>query len=416
MGRFLVSLLAGMLVIVGGWYGWLRADSVDAVVTDAARGIAPDDAPAQDVTSGTPPSDLPTNPDMTISHTDTPKGEPCSRARPSSESGMDRLMDRLDEEPRMQGGDHGGSAALADGRRMFVYGDTIRDPVTVSPFMVRNSVLVANEGCVTPVRGPGGAAVIPDEEDNTGHWPMSLRSIAVDGGTTVQVITNRVRQTNDESAFQTLGTSLVTFEVPTDRMPQVVDTQPLAPDPEDWRTPNWGAAMWDHDGKTYVFGTASNETKTSAGWSLHVARTDPEDLGDMDRWEYWDGQQWTDDAPDPATNESAQLIPADHGVSHVLSVFERDGSWYALSKEGDYHGDMLAVWKAPSVTGPWTKHEIQPLDNSQSIQRYTPLAHPKFRTASGRLLVSWSESPKDHGFYYTNPALYRPEFDEITLP
>lgn len=417
MGRFLVSVIAGMLVIVGGWYGWLRADTVDALVTDAARGLAPDDALATDVTpEGEAPSGMPTDPQTTISIADTRAGQPCPLPQPTSEGGMDRLMDALDDEPRLEGGDHGGSVALADGRRMFVYGDTIRDPVTISPFMVRNSVLVANGGCVQPMLADDGAAVIPDDPDNTGYWPMSLRAVAVDGGTKVQVITNRVRQTDDGSVFQTLGTSLVTFEVPTDRMPRVVDTKPLAPDPEDWRTPNWGASMWDHDGKTYVFGTASNAAKASLGWSLHVARTDPQHLGDMDHWEYWDGTQWTDEAPDPATNESAQLIPSDHGVSHVLSVFERNGSWYAVSKEGDYHGDALAVWKAPSVTGPWTKHTIRPLENTQGIQRYTPLAHPDFATASGRLLVSWSESPADHARYRTDPELYRPEFDEISLP
>lgn len=416
MGRFLVSYLAGMLVILGGWYGWARADAVDERVGAAAEGLTPGDTtPGRTQDRGAPPAGMPTNPDASISVTDSPPGEHCERPRASGADGMDRLMDRLDDEPLLRGGDHGGSAILADGRRMFVYGDTIRDPVTVSPFMVRNSVLVADDGCVTAVEGPDRAAVVSDDRDNTGYWPMSLRSIAVDGGTKVQVVMNRVRE-DREHTFQTLGTSLVTFEVPTNRMPQVVDRQPLAPDPEDWRTPNWGAAMWDHDGRTYVFGTASNETKTTAGWSLHVARTDPERLGDMDAWEYWDGTQWVADQPSASASETSHLIPADKGVSHVLSVFERDGSWYALSKEGDFTGDRLAVWEADTVTGPWEKHIIQPLENTDGIQRYTPLAHPDFRTTSGSLLISWSESPEDHGIYYTNPELYRPEFDEISLP
>jgi len=416
MGRFLVSYLAGMLVILGGWYGWTRADAVDARVGAAAEGLAPGDTTASRTRPrGAAPAGMPRDPDASISVTDTPAGEHCERARATGAEGMDRLMDRLDDEPLLQGGDHGGSVILADGRRMFVYGDTIRDSVTVSPFMVRNSVLIADDGCVTAVEGPDRAAVVSNDRDNTGYWPMSLRSVAVDGGTRVEVIMNRVRE-DRVNAFQTLGTSLVTFEVPTNRMPKVVDRQPLAPDPEDWRTPNWGAAMWDHDGRTYVFGTASNETKTTAGWSLHVARTDPENLGDMDTWEYWDGSQWVADPPSASASEASHLIPADKGVSHVLSVFERDGSWYALSKEGDYTGDRLAVWKADAVTGRWEKHIGQSLENTNGIQRYTPLAHPDFRTLSGELLISWSESPEDQGRYYTNPELYRPEFDEITLP
>lgn len=416
MGRFLVSTLAGVLVIVGGWYGWVRADEIDSAVTDVTERLNPDAATREgSKPRGAAPAGMPTDPGSALSVTDTAAGEPCSEPRPSTASGMNRLMDGLDDEPRLQGGDHGGSALLADGRRMFVYGDTIRDAVTVSPFMVRNSVLIADDGCIQPMRGPGGAAVIPDDEDETGYWPMSLRSIAVDGGTKVQVITNRVRESGEDS-FTTLGSSLVTFEVPTGRMPQLVDQVPLSPDSHDPRVPTWGAAMWDHDGKTHVFGTASNASKTTAGWSLHVARTDPGDLGDQDSWEYWTGSEWSAEAPSAAGARAAQLIPADQGVSHVLSVFERNGVWYALSKEGDFTGDRLAVWKADAVTGPWEKHPVRPLENTDGIQRYTPLAHPDFDTPSGSLLISWSESPVDHGLYYTNPELYRPEFDEISLP
>lgn len=411
MGRFLVSLSAGILVIVGSWLGWSRADAVDALLADAIAGVAPSTASPPDLAT----SPLPTDPDTSLSLTDSPAGTPCSRPRPVSADGMNRLMEQLDGEPLLEGGDHGGSVALADGRRLFVYGDTIRDPVTVSPFMVRNSALVANRGCVTTLRGPSGDAFIPDDADNTGYWPMSLRSVAVTGGTRVQIITNRVRQTGDNADFQTLGSSLVTIEAPTDRMPQIVDQQPLAEDTRDPRVPTWGAAMWDHDGRVYVFGTASNAAKTTAGWSLHVARTTPDHLGDMDRWEYWDGTRWAGRA-EVSAHGTAALIPAEQGVSHVLSVFERGGSWYAVSKEGDYQGRSLAVWKASSVTGPWTKHIIEPLENSDGIQRYTPLAHPDFVTPAGTLLISWSESPVDHGLYRTNPQMYRPRFQEIILP
>ena len=75
---------------------------------------------------------------------------------------------------------------------MFVFGDTIRDTDVVSPFMVRNSVLVANGGCLRAMRAGDDGAVIPDEGD-TGYWPMSLRARAVPGGTRVEVITAAVR-------------------------------------------------------------------------------------------------------------------------------------------------------------------------------------------------------------------------------
>lgn len=416
MGRFLASSLAGILVIVGGWFGWTRAGEVDSAVAGVARGLLPgSESPTASRSRGASPPGMRIDRDASLTATSSPRAEPCHRSRPSGADGMDRLVDALDEEPMLQGGDHGGSTPLADGRRMFVYGDTIRDSETISPFMVRNSVLVADEGCVQPMVGPSGTAVIPDDDDGTGYWPMSLRSTAINGGTRVEVITNRVRDVGDDS-FETLGSSLATFEVPHGRMPTLVKHTPLVPDPEDHRVPTWGAAMWDDGDKTYVFGTASNEDKSTSGWSLHVARTDHDSLGDTDAWEYWDGSRWSATAPSTSDARSGALIPADRGVSHVLSVFERHGTWYAVSKEGDFTGDRLAVWKADSVTGEWNKHIVRSLPNSGNIQRYTPLAHPDFSTPTGTLLISWSESPEDHSLYHSRPELYRPEFEEIELP
>ncbi len=421
MTRFLASYLAGILVIVGGWYGWSRADEVDTRVRELAAPLGATGSTTESKPRGAPPEGMLTDPEDRISVTNTPAAQPCSTPKPAGAEGMDRLMDSLGGQPRLKGGDHGGSVLLADGRRMFVYGDTIRDRATVSPFMVRNSVAIADGGCLQPVAGRGGDAVIPDDPDDTGYWPMSLRSVAVDGGTRVEVITNRVRQLDaddgvGDDSFETLGSSLVTFEVPTGRMPRLVERTRLSPDTTDRRVPTWGAAMWDHRGTTYVFGTASNASKSTSGWSLHVARTDPDALGDQDAWEYWDGSDWTAEPPAPEDHSPGELIPADQGVSHVLSVFERDGSWYAVSKEGDVAGSRLAVWKADAVTGPWTKHAVRPLASTDDRQRYTALAHPDFETPSGSLLVSWSEAPVDHDRYSTNPEQYRPEFDEIRLP
>lgn len=418
MGRFLASYLAGIIVIAGGWFGWMYADRVADVVAGSAEVIAPGTS-TDDTSSGT------NEPGTMLSVVGTEPSPPCRIRRPSSARGMNRAMARLDDQPTLQGGDHGGSVRLADGRRFFVYGDTIRDPATVSPFMVRNSALVLDEGCLRPVDGRDGEALIPDDPDNTGYWPMSLRATPVNGGTRVQVVTNRVRAVGPlegsttpdaPDSFQTLGSSLATFEIPTDRTPRYIGQVPLTPDTSDPTVPTWGAAMWEHEGTLYVFGTASNATKSTAGWSLHVARTDPDELSDTDTWEYWGGSGWVPHGDGTTAPATAELIPAERGVSHVLSVFERGGSWYAVSKEGDFHGDALAVWKAPEVTGPWTKHVVRPLENSDGVRRYTPLAHPDVNLPSGRLLVSWSESPTDKGMYYTNPEMYRPRFAEITLP
>lgn len=395
MTRFLVSWLAGSLVVAGAWFGWTYTDQVNAAVTSAAQ--------------------LGPTPEGEALRTDgTELGSSCEGPTPVDAKGMNALMEQLDGEPTLEGADHGGTVALADGRRLYAFGDTIRDTDVVKPFMVRNSVLISNGDCIKPMAVDHDGPAIPSD-GKLGYWPMSLRATPVEGGTVVQMITATVTVKGSES-FETTGSNLATFEVPTNRMPRLVSHTPLGPRTEDPRVPTWGAAMWDVGPWTYVFGTASNADKSTAGWALHVARTSPDDLDDPDAWEYWDGSTWVAGDPSAAQGEAAQLIGPDNGVSHVLGVMEQDGDWYAVSKEGDYHGVWLSVWKAPEVTGPWTKHRVRPLANDPKIRRYAPLVHPDFTTASGRLLISWSESPTTHGPFYTHPELYRPRFAEIDLP
>ena len=57
--------------------------------------------------------------------------------------------------------------------------------------------------------------------------------------------------------------------------------------------------------------------------------------------------------------KAAQLVDTDGGVSHVLGVVERSGSWYAGHTEGDFEGTQPTAWKAPSGTGPWPQHRTR---------------------------------------------------------
>lgn len=432
MPRSLVSLLATILVVAGAVIGWSSGEDIAGVAGARARevgdAVSPGDAPASSRTSsarsttsggasrdpGRSPSST-TTPRPTYSTTTSEPGIDCSRPAPTDAAGMNVLFSGLDRQPRLQGADHGGSVRLADGRRMFVYGDTIRDLDVVSPFMVRNAVAVTTQGCIQVMETPDDGPAIPARSSSVGYWPMSLRATPTSSGTRVEVLTTRVLRTG-RGLFDTVGPGLAVFDVPTNRMPRLVSRTDIGPDRRDPTYPTWGAAMWDAGEHVYLFGTASNADKSTFGWSLHVARTSAASLTDPSAWEYWDGTRWVRGDPSAATTKGGTLIPAEHGVSHVLSVFQRDDSWYALSKEGDFIGTRLAVWRAPSVTGPWVKHDLGPLANDSSVRRYTPLAHPDLATSSGRLLVSYSQSPLSSSTYRTHPELYRPQFIEVSLP
>src|SRR3546814_3810075 len=109
------------------------------------------------------------------------------------------------------------------------------------------------------------------------------------------------------------------------------------------------------------------------GFSLSVARVRPDDILDRSRWRFWDGKAWV-----RSQIAAQELIPARGGVSQTLSVFEQDGTWYALSKRDEFLGTDLTVWTASSPTGPFTAHGAlaqMPSDTVKGDLRYMPLAH-----------------------------------------
>jgi len=138
------------------------------------------------------------------------------------------------------------------------------------------------------------------------------------------------------------------------------------------------------------------------------------DLVHTDRWQYWDGHRWQQDAA-----RAGVLIPADGGVSQTLSVFERGGRWYAVSKRNEVLGTDLVVWQAPAPTGPWdrgTKVANLPSDPSTGELRYMPLAHPDLFPEATSVLVSYSRNNTDAAKVQGDPFLYRPLFVKVDLP
>ncbi len=131
-------------------------------------------------------------------------------------------------------------------------------------------------------------------------------------------------------------------------------------------------------------------------------------------WQYWDGRRWQTRA-----DRAASVIAAVGGVSQVLSVFVRDGTWYAVSKRDDVFGKDLVIWKAPSPTGPFVPSgplaEL-PTDPADGRFRYLPLAHPDLLPENGSVVVSYSRNVADLERVVEHPTLYRPKFLRVPLP
>ena len=335
----------------------------------------------------------------------------------TSVAGLNRLSTQVRTAPEFQGADVGADVQLQDGRRLWVFGDTLRSPDFEGQRFVRNSMLVFEDDCADVVLPADHGALIPDRDDGIGYWPMSIARIERTGYDLVGVAVQRVRNTNAPDgvfAFENLGPSIALFIVAVGKTPQLIDVKDLGADHQGTNRPTWGAAAAVHDGWVYLYGTANPAKPYVFGFSLHVARVRPDEILDTAKWQYWDGDRWK-----PSACKLGTLIPAKGGVSQTLSVFEQEGRWYAVSKKDEFLGSHLVIWSAPGPTGPFTEGpavaEI-PSEASTGLLRYMPLAHPDLLPRSGTVIVSYSQNNTDFDKVDKDPFLYRPRFLRVDLP
>ena len=329
---------------------------------------------------------------------------------------LNRIAGTVRGGPDFLGADVGADAVLQDGRRVMVFGDTLRGESFRAQDIVRNSMLVIGGGCIRAVVRAHGA-LIPDRPAAgtypVGYWPMSITTEHQPGYDLLVVGCQRVRSTGGDG-FENLGPSVALFVVVRGGTPQLMALRDIGPDSADITRPTWGAAAALDGGWLYLYGTANPQEPFVFGFSLRVARVRPHDVLRLATWEYWDGGAWVDD---PA--QAQELIPAVGGTSQTLSVFEEDGRWYALSKRNEYLGSDLVVWSATSPSGPFdggTTVAFLPSDPARGRLRYMPLAHPDLLPEAGTVVVSYSRNSTAVGRIANNPFLYRPRFLRVTLP
>jgi len=334
---------------------------------------------------------------------------------PSGVAGLNRMIAKYRSFPGFVGADVGADVLLQDGRRLWVFGDTLREADFDGQRFVRNSMLLFSPGCATVVMPKDHGAVVPNRADGVGYWPMDVAAVHPEGYDIVGVSLMRVRTTGPGIFdFEVLGPAIALFEVPVGRAPRLLTVHDLGPDDADLSRPLWGAAIEPVGDTVYIYGTAQPRGTRTFGRSLSVARANLLDVADQAQWEYWDGRAWQ-----PRADRAATLIPAVGGVSQVLSVFERDGSWYVVSKKDDVYGTDLVIWKGPSPVGPFVASAPLaqiPSDSADGLLRYMPLAHPDLLPDKGSVLVSYSRNVTDLNRIPDHPDLYRPKFLRVPLP
>lgn len=317
---------------------------------------------------------------------------------------------RLPGTGEFAGADVGVDAGLQDGRRVWLFADTLREQAG----MVRNSMLVSDERCLRAVVPDQGGAVIPNRPHSAvGYWPMSVVSISMPGYDLVPVWAQRVRRSGSGVFdFETLGSSVALFVVRPGAAPQLVAVKDLVPDLADLSRPMWGAAAVADGDWIYVYGTANRGD--TLGFSVSVARVRADRLLDPEAMQFWDGYDWNS-----AAGSAAEVIPGAGGTSQTFSVVHRGGMWYAVSKQDEFLGSYVRVWISSAPTGPFYEGPVLavlPSELEAGHLVYMVLAHPEVLPEENSMVLSYSRNDMYVQHIVDNPAQYRPRFLRVWFP
>lgn len=317
---------------------------------------------------------------------------------------LNAWMQSLQGFPLWRAADVGASAPLSDGRVLWAFGDTLRDPSSASRFAA-NSMLVTAGLCTSQVVPAGRGPVIADTPP-TVCWPTSVTAVPEAGGDQVYVGCSRIRRGTSLLDFTVSGTAIARFDVPRGGTP-VPGPVVAVPRSEDI---TWGSALVGDGDEVYVYGTEGGSAR-GAGRSLYVARVPASGLQDSTGWTYWNGAGWVPDAA------AAQPLLGKDTVSQALSVSHLGTSWVAVSMRGGDLRQQVGMWTAPQPYGPWTlaRTAAAPSPGNGTIT-YQPLAHPEMVLRDGNLLVSLSRTATTPAGMAQAPQSSRPVFIEMAKP
>jgi hypothetical protein len=323
--------------------------------------------------------------------------------------------------PYWQSADVGASAMLADGRVLWMWGDTIREREVEPelPRMVDNSMLITSGSCISQLVDDAHGPALPRDPNRLSIWPMSVvrtdpGPAAGPGATDVVVVfCSRVQRGDRMWDFIVRGTTVAVYTVGADGVPRLTDAAQLTPDDPNLGAIHWGAASELDGDWLYVYGSRNTGQAYTYGHEVYVARMPADRPTDAGAMQYWDGQGWQGDR-----SRVVPVIGAAEGVAQTLSVDRVGDTWVGYSKLGGDLADEAATWTSTAPTGPFT---VQPVLSSPAGQdtgyiQYTPLAHPDIPTTPGRMVVSVSRNVDDYDLLLREPQLGRPLFAEVARP
>jgi hypothetical protein len=279
------------------------------------------------------------------------------------------------------------SIPLADGKVLWLFGDTIVNLPNADGSLRRNADFVRNsailhDGATATTLLTGTAQDAGDfltpADPNEWYWPNH----GIVEGDELILFMGRVRKTPTGAPgwnFEGVGSDLVRLDL------RDLSVKSRITMPGTAQT-SWGTAVIEDGSHTYVYGFRGDPTDPFRREAI-VARSAIGSLKDG-ALEYWNGSTWTAD--------SAAVAAVADGLSDSYSVTRTPSGRWAMVSQEPFFSTKLQVRTADSPQGPWSAWRT--LDDGPEKPpggiSYNAQVHPTF-TADGSLLASWNMNRSD---------------------
>ena len=238
---------------------------------------------------------------------DASQGSDCQPTKTTATATVDTGLDDLissETGPGWLGGDATYSTELPDGQEAFDFSDTLigtaqANGVANLTGMVHSSELVGTTsglnsdavGAITSmdsdIAGTEGApqTLIPDTTDYGDQWQVA--ATFVENGNQLVFVNEFAPVAGSQFDRFTGRSGIAVLRLPAGGVPTFSSVTPV---PTDAFT-QWGNAVTQVDGYTYIYGTESNTT-SGAFYGMKEARVVQGETLNLNDWQYWNGTQW----------------------------------------------------------------------------------------------------------------------------
>ncbi len=351
-------------------------------------------------------------------------------------------------------GDIGHSLPIPGGRTLWLFGDSFAGPIKDGKRVAGETTMV--RGAVawheTPAGGDppqeiGFALAEPWKDYPIAEWARPSKELwpagawfwlmndgaavrGEDGRERLVLFTTAIGPAGNPEGmwnFRRIGGAILVVENPLDPPPEWRVEQrrnPLVGETERFGEPrraseNWALAIVPASGLTdpgkprgdfAVFGVRTDD---QGSYRLLVARSAPEALADPARWQFFDGQAWSDHPADAAA--VAQGLIDEFTIQWVERGGER---MLVLIQSEPMLGRRIFARTARRPEGPWSEREVifevpEPARDKR-LMTYAAKGHAHL-SRPGELLVSYLLNSSDFWQVAGDPSLYRPRFIRIRL-